>query len=493
MSSEHSVEDMEVESKALAARGGSTTQTRSKNRPTSRAADGSDDDDDGRRLRMSTSGASLAKPGSSGNMSVSDGPSRDPDEPHDVGISSDDGAASSASPPPGTAPPHMTQGHPDHGRSGSVGSRADSEQVTPPEAAGSSDGAADDGSVVVVSALTAADQVVELAYTNIEFVNSGAFGAVFRVRLVGSGKVCAIKKVPQDPKFKNRELQTMRHLAHPNLIELLYYFYSEDSSGVSHLCLVMDYLPSTVHKQARAYRKHRLRMPLFWVKLWTYQLLRGLAAIHASSLVHRDVKPQNLLVNRHTGLLKLCDFGTAKILTGDQPSTAYVCSRYYRAPELILGASHYSVAVDIWSAGCVLGELLLQRPLFRAATRSTSSSRSSRSSAPNARRGRRHERCISGAQLSVVAPTPLSRVLPSRVPPAAIDLLGQLLQYTPALRPACMDALAHPFFDELRAPAPELVECTPILTTIFDFTEAERACHPPELLAAIAGQPMPSP
>jgi glycogen synthase kinase 3 beta len=79
---------------------------------------------------------------------------------------------------------------------------------------------------------------------------------------------------------------------------------------------------------------------------------------------HRDIKPQNILVNPHTHQLKLCDFGSAKVLVQGEPNISYICSRYYRAPELIFGATEYTTAIDVWSAGCVLAELLLGQPVF---------------------------------------------------------------------------------------------------------------------------------
>ncbi|CAE8719805.1 unnamed protein product, partial [Polarella glacialis] len=95
---------------------------------------------------------------------------------------------------------------------------------------------------------------------------------------------------------------------------------------------------------------------------------RALAHLHASGVVHRDIKPQNLLVDAQKGhLLKLCDFGSAaKVGSGRLGPTlvAYICSRYYRAPELIFGATNYTTAVDLWSIGCVLAEMLRGRPLF---------------------------------------------------------------------------------------------------------------------------------
>lgn len=118
-----------------------------------------------------------------------------------------------------------------------------------------------------------------------------------------------------------------------------------------------------------------------------YQLFRSLAYIHSLGICHRDIKPQNLLLDPETAVLKLCDFGSAKQLLHGEPNVSYICSRYYRAPELIFGAinyttkignylkatvkrsshspSHFSIFfLDVWSAGCVLAELLLGQPIF---------------------------------------------------------------------------------------------------------------------------------
>lgn len=95
-----------------------------------------------------------------------------------------------------------------------------------------------------------------------------------------------------------------------------------------------------------------------------YQLFRSLAYIHSLGICHRDIKPQNLLLDPDTGVLKLCDFGSAKHLVKGEPNVSYICSRYYRAPELIFGAIDYTTKIDVWSAGCVLAELLLGQPIF---------------------------------------------------------------------------------------------------------------------------------
>lgn len=123
-------------------------------------------------------------------------------------------------------------------------------------------------------------------------------------------------------------------------------------------------------------------MPILEIKIYIYQLFRSLAYIHSQGICHRDIKPQNLLLDPNTGVLKLCDFGSAKILVANEPNVSYICSRYYRAPELIFGATNYTTkigkprtssskrqhangsATDVWSTGCVMAELMLGQPLF---------------------------------------------------------------------------------------------------------------------------------
>ncbi|THG03216.1 hypothetical protein TEA_024884 [Camellia sinensis var. sinensis] len=124
----------------------------------------------------------------------------------------------------------------------------------------------------------------------------------------------------------------MRLLDHPNVVSLKHCFFSKTENDELYLNLVLEYVPETVHR-----------------------IFRALPYIHRTiGVCHRDIKPQNL-VNPHTHQLKLCDFGSAKVLVKGQPNISYSCSRYCRAPELIFGATKYTTTIDIWSAGCVLG------------------------------------------------------------------------------------------------------------------------------------------
>ena len=138
-----------------------------------------------------------------------------------------------------------------------------------------------------------------------------------------------------------------------SLISLSYYqfIFQGEKQDELYLNLVLEYVPETVYSISRQHQKSKMALPLLYVKLYLYQLSRALSHIHALGICHRDIKPQNLLVNPENQQLKLCDFGSAKALVKGEPNVSYICSRYYRAPELIFGSTDYSTAIDIWSQG----------------------------------------------------------------------------------------------------------------------------------------------
>ncbi|KAG7155524.1 Glycogen synthase kinase-3 beta-like [Homarus americanus] len=209
------------------------------------------------------------------------------------------------------------------------------------------------------------DRPQEVSYMDTKVIGNGSFGVVFQAKLCETGELVAIKKVLQDKRFKNRELQIMRRLEHCNIVKLMYFFYSSgDKKEEVFLNLVLEFIPETVYKVARHHSKQKQTIPISYIKLYMYQLFRSLAYIHSLGVCHRDIKPQNLLLDPETGVLKLCDFGSAKHLVRGEPNVSYICSRYYRAPELIFGATDYTTNIDVWSAGCVLAELLLGQPIF---------------------------------------------------------------------------------------------------------------------------------
>ena len=228
-------------------------------------------------------------------------------------------------------------------------------------------------------------------------------------------------------------------------------------------------------------------MPLLLIKLYMYQLLRSLAYIHSIGICHRDIKPQNLLLDPPSGVLKLIDFGSAKILIAGEPNVSYICSRYYRAPELIFGATNYTTNIDIWSTGCVMAELMQGQPLFPGESGidqlveiikvlGTPSREQIKTMNPN----------YMEHKFPQIRPHPFSKVFRPRTPPDAIDLISRLLEYTPSARLTAIEALCHPFFDELRtgeARMPNGRELPPL----FNWTKEELSVRP-DLISRLVPQ-----
>lgn len=307
-------------------------------------------------------------------------------------------------------------------------------------------------------------------------VGHGSFGVVFQATTVGTGEVVAIKKVLQDKRFKNRELQIMRLLSHPNVVALKNSFYSSgDKPDELYLNLVLDYVPETVYRVSRHYTKMKQTLPPIYVKLYIYQLCRSLAYIHSQGICHRDIKPQNLLLDPQSGILKLCDFGSAKVLVKSEPNVSYICSRYYRAPELIFGSTTYTTAIDIWSMGCVLAELLLGQPLFPGESGVDQLVEIIKVlGTPTREQIQAMNEHYTEFKFPQIKAHPWNRVFRSRTPPEAIDLVSRILQYDPTSRVSPLEACAHPFFDELRDPNTVLPSGRKLpISRLFNFTSAE--------------------
>ncbi|KAG1946721.1 glycogen synthase kinase 3 alpha a isoform X1 [Pimephales promelas] len=341
--------------------------------------------------------------------------------------------------------------------------------------------ARDSGKVTTVVATPGQgpDRPQEVSYTDIKVIGNGSFGVVYQARLIDSQEWVAIKKVLQDKRFKNRELQIMRKLDHCNIVRLRYFFYcSGEKKDEVYLNLVLEYVPETVYRVSRHFSKAKANIPIFYVKVYMYQLFRSLAYIHSQGVCHRDIKPQNLLVDPETAVLKLCDFGSAKQLVRGEPNVSYICSRYYRAPELIFGATDYTSNIDVWSAGCVLAELLLGQPIFPGDSGvdqlveiikvlGTPTREQIREMNPN----------YTEFKFPQIKAHPWTKVFKPRTPPEAIALCSRLLEYTPVTRLSPLQACAHTFFDELRQPGTRLPSGRE-LPPLFNFTMTELMIQP---------------
>ncbi|KAI9105370.1 protein kinase gsk3 [Phlyctochytrium arcticum] len=210
-----------------------------------------------------------------------------------------------------------------------------------------------------------------------------------------------------------------------------------------------------------------------------YQLFRSLAYIHALGICHRDIKPQNLLLDPSSGVLKLCDFGSAKLLIKDEPNVSYICSRYYRAPELIFGSTDYNVSIDVWSTGCVMAELMLGQPIFPGESGVDQLVEIIKVlGTPTRDQIKAMNRNYTEYKFPQIKPAPWPKVFKNKpTTPESLDLIGRLLEYTPVNRLTAVEALAHNFFDELRKPETKMPNGKD-LPPLFDFSPMELSIQP---------------
>ena len=195
---------------------------------------------------------------------------------------------------------------------------------------------------------------------------NGSFGIVFQAKVIQTGEIVAIKKVYQDRRYKNREYTLTKTLNHPNVIHLIHAFYTTgEKKDEIYLNLVMNYVSDNLNRINRNYIQKKEAFPIFLIKLYCFQIARALNYIHSKKICHRDIKPQNILIDPSTNRVFLCDFGSAKILNKDENNVQYICSRFYRAPELIMDISRYDDSIDIWSFACVIAELIKGKPLLK--------------------------------------------------------------------------------------------------------------------------------
>jgi serine/threonine protein kinase len=291
-----------------------------------------------------------------------------------------------------------------------------------------------------------------LTFAADKVIGNGSFGVVYQAHVVETGEQVAIKKVFQDKRYKNRELQIMKELSHPNIVTLKHAFYTNGEKPEEvFLNVVMEYLSDTVYRMVKYFTKAKMNFPEVLVKLYTYQVARGLIYLHELGVCHRDIKPQNILVDAKSHSVKICDFGSAKKLIQGEANVAYICSRYYRAPELIFGATDYSCVIDVWSLGCVMAELVLGQPVFPGESGvdqlveiikvlGTPTKEQLLSMNPN----------YTEFKFPQIKPHPWHKIFKNRLSNEGIDVLDGYLQYTPSMRTKLIQSLSHQFFDELR-------------------------------------------
>jgi len=307
----------------------------------------------------------------------------------------------------------------------------------------------------------------DLQFSSTKVVAKGSFGVVFKATLSSTGEQVAIKKVLQDPRYKNRELQILRMLKHPNIVVLKHFFHAKAEQDGIFLNLVMEFIPYTVHHVLKKYMNESKSVPSMVSKVYMYQIFRALQYVHSLGVCHRDIKPHNLLVDTSRHICKICDFGSAKILQKGQRNVAYICSRYYRAPELVLDATEYTTAIDVWSAGCVFAEFFLGNPIFLGRSKTdqlveiikilgTPTADDCKMMNP------KHH-----GHLPPHKKKPWDQFWGKRAPDDAIDLMSKILCYRPQERLTATEAMGHSYFDAIRSPGAQMPDGKP-LPPLFD-------------------------
>lgn len=295
--------------------------------------------------------------------------------------------------------------------------------------------------------ITVGSDLHNYSYEHVRTLGRGAFGEVILARVVETGLVVAIKRIHIKNGNKGglpdnifREIKSLLVLDHPNIVRMFDAFPKGHS-----VMLVQEYCCSDLSQLIGAARQ---RFPEGAVKGIMQQLLRGVWACHGAGIMHRDMKPSNILVT-HSGWIKLADFGLARPLDqGERPLyTHTVATRWYRAPELLYGARSYTPAVDIWAVGLVFAELIGLCPLIPGENDIDQLGKMIQLL------GDIESQWPDVASLpdwgKVVFPKstghPLSELLPG-VTPSSLGLMERLLRYNPDERISADQALQDPYF-----------------------------------------------
>ncbi|KAG5480502.1 hypothetical protein LSCM1_06205 [Leishmania martiniquensis] len=286
-------------------------------------------------------------------------------------------------------------------------------------------------------------------YTVMGQLGDGSFGTVSKARNTSSGEIVAVKKMKQrfhswEECLQLREIQSLRKVQHPNLVKL-----KEVVREKTELFLIFEYCEKNIFQIQRQRADQMSGTAAFSdkeIRSIMCQTLLGVQAIHKAGFMHRDLKPENLLISGD--LLKVADFGLAKEIRSRPPFTEYVSTRWYRAPEIVLHSTHYNSPIDIWACGVIFAELYLCRPLFPGTSESDQLFKiCSVLGSPALNEwdeGFQLARRLN-IRFPTVAPTPLRQIL-ATAPPAAVDLIEQMLRFNPAERPTATQCLQHSYF-----------------------------------------------
>jgi cyclin-dependent kinase len=295
------------------------------------------------------------------------------------------------------------------------------------------------------------------AYEKLEKIGQGTYGKVYKARERANGRLVALKKTRLEmeeegvPSTALREVSLLQMLSEsPYIVRLLRVEHVEED-GKAMLYLVFEFLDQDLKQYMdMTGRGPTNPLPTSVVQNYMYQLCLGCAHLHKHGVMHRDLKPQNMLVDKAKNLLKIADLGLGRAFSVPVKSyTHEIVTLWYRAPEVLLGGSHYSTPVDMWSVGCMFAEMARKQPLFPGDSELQQLLHIFKLlGTPSEQTWPGVSNLRDWHEFPQWKPQDLSKVIP-QLDEHGIDLLSKLLVYDPAKRIHATDALEHPYFDSL--------------------------------------------
>eukprot|EP00050_Salpingoeca_kvevrii_P017292 m.63756 g.63756 ORF g.63756 m.63756 type:complete len:305 (+) comp7477_c0_seq2:52-966(+) len=290
---------------------------------------------------------------------------------------------------------------------------------------------------------------VSARYARIEKLGEGTFGVVYKAQDKETGAIVALKRIRLDSEEEGvpctalREISLLKELKHPNIVCLFDVLCTD-----KRLTLVFEYCDQDLKKFLDNCNND---VDAATIQSCVFQMLSGIAYCHENFVLHRDIKPQNLLLNKR-GQLKIADFGLARAFGIPVKSYSHeVVTLWYRAPDVLMGSNNYSTSIDIWSAGCVFAEMARGgQPLFPGQPSTQLDIIFEMLGPPVESEWPEMTRLpeYKGPYTTAKQPSQLPQAVP-QLEPAGFELLECMLQYSPLARITAADALSHPFFANL--------------------------------------------